>query len=352
MQDIADRVGVNRITVSNVLNGRLNYQRSDAARRADEIRRVAHEMGFRVNAAAKATRTGKTGFIGVIRSPSLNFSVHSSCFEQGLDEELHARGLCMVRDMIDDASDPKNVSVPRIVNESAVDGLLINYAYGTPPAIRNILDRCHIPAIWINRKRESNCVHPNDMGAAEEATRHILSYGHKRIWFVNSPRSTYTQPVENAEPHYCFADRWNGYKKTMESAGLHPEKGVLIPSPPEDVLCGSGHALRAVIEMLRRPDRPSAILFSCELGRVALHAAAILNIRVPQDLSIITFDNDAGADNLVLVDRVLVPDRPMGRAAVSELCELMENPDATRNPVVIPFEFHVTGTVGKPRDSV
>lgn len=342
MQDIAERVGVHRATVSNVLNGKLRAERSDAARRAAKIRRVAAEMGYRPNTAARATRTGRTGFIGMIHSPWPTYSVTDPAFAWGVDEALDVRGLCLVRDTLHVSSpDQPDPRPPRIVRENAVDGLLINYAFGLPASVRGLLEHCCIPAVWINRKRDRNCVRPNDAGAALEATRYLIEQGHRRIDLV---RGLVAAP--QVEPHYSILDRQAGYEQAMREAGLTPCVVDLPPSPAgyEERL---GYLLRCYVQWLRQADRPSAVL--CHVGgREMCHAAALVGLRVPDELSVMSFDDDAGADERVAVDRVLVRHRAVGRAAVGELCALIDEPNVPRPPVLVPFEFHRTGTVARP----
>jgi LacI family transcriptional regulator len=344
MQDIADRVGVHRVTVSNVLNGKLKGLRSDALKRADEIRRVAAELGFRPSAAARATRTGRTGFIGVLSGATFANSVHFPEFELGLQQAAYDRGLCLVKDRLDENPDGTVTRLPRVLREDVVDGLLINYAFGTPPAVRRVLERCRIPAIWINRKREHNCVHPADEGAAFEATCHLLRHGHTDIAYLCGEGTSVQQ---RQEPHYSVADRKAGYSKAMIDAGLQPR---IITEPPRrgglDV--GIGELFRFFTAVLSSSDRPTAVVCGSGGGRTMLTAAARLGLRVPEDLSVITFDNNAAMDLEITVDRVLVPNQAMGRVAVSELSALIEEPDEPRPPVVIPFEFHITGSVARP----
>mgnify|MGYP006276893571 FL=1 len=339
MQDIATRVGVTRATVSNVLSGKHAPERPYARERAELIRRVAREIGYRPSVAARATRTGRTGFIGMIRSPSLMCSVHVAAFDHGLDEALHERGLCLVRDTIDDDAS----TAPRIVRESAVDGLIINYAFGTPPHIREMLDASRIPAVWVNRKRDRNCVYPDDEGASAEATRAMLGRGHRRVAMLGTvPRRS----KRATEPHTSTADRHRGYERVMRAAGLAPRFEPL--RMPEDLAAvKSGWLLRACVAFLRRTDRPTAVLCNFN-GRTMLHAAEIARLRVPEDLSVMAFDDEAGADERTAVDRLLVPHLPMGRAVVAETCALVDDPASPREPVVLPFEFHRTGTVGRP----
>ena len=225
MQDIADRVGVSRATVSNILNGKYVAEHPSAVARAEQIREVASRIGYRCSSAARATRTGRTSMIGMIRSPSLRHSVHNNGFEDGLDDALHQRGLCLVRDVIGDEAE----RAPRIVRENPVDGLLINYAAGTPRPVRDLLDRCRIPAVWVNRLRSHNCVRPNDRGAAAEATRHLIRHGHRRIALVQ-----YARHPEDEERHYSADHREAGFAEAMTGAGLVPRVHHLPPPPAAD----------------------------------------------------------------------------------------------------------------------
>lgn len=338
IQQIASAAGVTDVTVSRILTGSYRAKRPDAVRRADRIRRLAEQMGYRPSAAARATRTGRTGYIGMIRSPSLSLSVHAPVFDMAIDEALHHRDLCLVRDVIDDLDDQP----PRIVRENAVDGLIINYAFGTPARIREILDRSRMPALWVNRKRDANCVYPNDKGASADATRFLIERGHRRVAFLQIPLHQ-SLKQRNIEPHYSIVDRCDGYESTMHAAGATPHVEVL-PMPEDLQSLKAGWLLQGCIAFLKKPDRPTAVF--CDFnGRTMLHAAEICRLRVPQDISVIAFDNDAGADERVAVDRVLVPYRPMADTAVAELCELIEQPTQQRPPVKLPFEFHRTGTV-------
>lgn len=343
MDDIARRVGVHRATVSNVLNHRLKSERPDAARRAAEIRRVAFQMGYRPSTAARATRTGRSGFIGMIRSPRLMCSVHSPSFDSGLDETLNSRGLCLLRDMIHDEAD----DAPRIVRENVVDGLIINYAFGTPAPIRELLERCDLPTVWINRKRDSNCVRPNDEGAAYEATSQLLALGHRRICFLND-FATHVKP--GVEEHYSYADRCAGYERAMAEAGLSPNVEALSDSSlPDDPLLRTDWRYRSVTSWLKKEHLPTAVLCCDGAGRTLRMTALALGINVPRDLSIMTFDNDAAADTDIAVDRLLLRYQAMGHATVEMLCALIDQRSLSSEPIVVPFEFHRVGTVTRLR---
>lgn len=100
LQQIAQQAGVTTATVSNVLSGRVQVQRSDAVKRARRIRRIARQLGYRPNAAARATRTGRTGCIGMLISANYAYSVHMPDFENGVVAELNRQNLYMAKDCL------------------------------------------------------------------------------------------------------------------------------------------------------------------------------------------------------------------------------------------------------------
>ncbi len=76
LQEIAQRAGVSKMTVSNVLNNRNKENWPSTASRAQEIRALAEQMGYRPNLAAKAVVTGKFGAIGILSPKSLPSAPH------------------------------------------------------------------------------------------------------------------------------------------------------------------------------------------------------------------------------------------------------------------------------------
>jgi len=322
LKDIAKHVGVSHVTVSHALRGTSVVKKETRHR----VEQAARQLGYRPSIAARAIRTGRTGFIGMIRSSLATRSVHASDFDTALDLALHRHDLCLIRDIIEDDA----TQAPRIVRENAVDQLIINYAFNIPAPIRQLLDRCQIPAVWINHDRDANCVRPADIGAARNATEYLLGLGHRKIAFV---RRELPQSSVVTEEHYSCADREAGYCMAMTEAGLTPRSDVL----PRGALQRS-QTLRCYTQWLRLPDRPTAVI-CYDAGRIMLHAAALLGIRVPQDLSVISFDNEAAASLDLEIDRMLVRYGSMAAATVDELLALAHQPRVQRKPVFIPFEF-------------
>ncbi len=344
LKDVARIAGVNDATVSRAFTGKAPV----AVETHRRIMDAAAKIGYRPISAARATRTGRTRFLGMVCSSLSMHSVLDPAFEVGLRKALRDSKLCLVQDMVEDpCPEHPEPPAPRIVRERTVDGLLINYAFGVPRAVHELLDRCRIPAIWINCKLDENCVRPDDLGAATQATGQLLEQGHSRIAYVDGDVM-----AENSQQdlHYSVLDRRAGYAQAMTEAGLTP-RFLSIP-PLAGVAQRPGAMLRVYTQWLQQADRPTAVLCGNDSGRVMLLAAAQTGLRVPRDLSILTIDNDPGAQRFIALDRVVVPFYNLGQAAVAELCALIEQPGQPRQPVVLPFDFQRAGSVARPDQSL
>jgi DNA-binding LacI/PurR family transcriptional regulator len=132
----------------------------------------------------------------------------------------------------------------------------------------------------------------------------------------------------------------------MRTRGLTPTR-VQIHPPTDEWQRKQGWTYQACRQVLQTPDQPTAYLCNMD-GQLMFHAAASLGIRIPEQLSLFTFDNIAPSDEAVAIDRLVVPFRNLGQATISELLALINDPHTPRKPVVLPFEFQRKGTVARP----
>ncbi len=108
------------------------------------------------------------------------------------------------------------------------------------------------------------------------ATRHLLTLGHRRIAVVGGPDRT-----------LCAQARLDGYRSALEAAGLPVDADLVVRTgfTQED-----GHA--AALELLSRPERPTAIFASNDLQALGVYQAArAVGLRIPADLSVVGFDD-------------------------------------------------------------
>jgi LacI family transcriptional regulator len=198
-----------------------------------------------------------------------------------------------------------------------VDGLLINN-YGEMPAPFLCAIRKHgLPSVWINAKHDADCVHPDDMAVGRIAAEHLVGLGHRRIAYVS-----------HTTEHYSDADRETGYRAVMEAAGLTPHKLLcdlnnvrFARRPPLPAWIASPDC------WLRGPDRPTALIVYAEyIAMPLLHAAALLGLRVPDDLSVVVVAPNPVADTAFPLTTVLLPEYALGETAVQMLLAKIEQP--------------------------
>jgi DNA-binding LacI/PurR family transcriptional regulator len=335
LQAIASQAGVSLSTVSNVLNRGRVGQRSDAQRNAKRIRKIADRLGYRPNMAARAIKARRFNAVGLLASTNPQLSIYQH-FMKGLTAGCRERDLPLSVGEVVDQELEDDGRVPLLLREWSVDGLLIAYNYGFPARLAEIVKQQRVPAIWLNARRDSDCVYPDDAGAARKATELLLSAGHRRIAYVQ----TY------GERHSSDFDRRRGVREAMADAGLAPVE--LYPPLTEPVRLSKLAADLRVV--LASPDRPTAfVCYGADHGLTVCHTALEVGLRTPEDLSIVC----SSARHVDQIGRPLtsmrVDARTIGVRAVDLLVEKIAQPDEVIPPVVVPLKVaHPQASVAPP----
>ena len=277
LQQIADQAGVTRSQVSRVLNGRYKENRPAIARKADSIRKIAQDLGYRPNLAARSVIVGKFGQVAFVTCGDLGFDWFAPELLHGIHQGLEAGGDSLVINELDGArlSDPENL--PRLFRESTVDGMLVNIDAKLPDRTVELFDTLPVPIVLLNEKRETRSVCPDEIEGGRKAAQYLLGRGLKKIGFI------YLQHAHRA-PHFSRRDRAEGFCQAMDEAGCSPEH-VLLGSL--DYRARSGNGAKLVGEFLDRHPRPRrrGLLQPAQLGCVAAggRRARYPNPRRPAD---------------------------------------------------------------------
>jgi len=311
LKEIAKRCNVSEMTVSKVLNGKIRGVRGDSAKRAAGIRKVAEQMGYRPNTAARAMALGRYHAIGFVQSrikrgnakrfPNVSIT---------LAEQLAVHHFHLISGLVP-VEDIKRDEVPRILRELMVDGLIVDYVKMIPPRLKRLIENTRVPSVWLNARLDSACVYPDDFNAAHAATVRLIEAGHRRITYVSMLN-------DGEESHYSQRDRRCGYEKAMREAGRSAE---VLQHGEESM----GGLRRDLEKVLSRKRRPTAILaYDDREAYVTVTAALSKGLQVPRDLSIIGFNDEPLADTGILIDTMLIPAEEMARQAVEFLVESVE----------------------------
>lgn len=337
LEQVARRANVSLMTVSNVLNGRHSPTRPHAIRRAAKIRQLAADMGYRPNAAARSTRTGRHHAVSLIMSEFQHRSVLSSETLRGLHAGCRDHRLLLVVSQMPDDRLVDEGYIPRILRESLVDGLLINYSAEIPQPMIDLIDRYRITAAWINSQQPFNCIYPDDLSASIEATGRLLDLGHRRIAYLDYTSSAF-QPIA----HYSFAQRWEGHRQTLEALGLRAQRHGSV-----EALSQKWRMLEEIKALLDSPDRPTALLcYGPREARTAIVAAVTLGLDVPRDLSVMMFADNGAYDEMgIHIATMIVPNDKVGRGAVDLLVRRIADPALRLDPIKVPFGFKAEQTL-------
>ncbi len=314
LKKIAEHCGLSLQTVGAVLSGKASLFRAETVAR---VQTAAAELGYRPNSAAKAMRSGRFNNAALVLSDNPWRSTLFRPQITGMDHALSAAGMHLVHAILPEEDLRERGQVPKIIGELMADGLLINYNTGIPAALDEVITRHRLPAIWMNVKRARDCVYLDDEGAGRLATEHLLQIGHRRIAYVDYCHAT-TQP----DQHYSAWDRQAGYEQAMRAAKLQPRVITTAESLPP------AKQLPVTRAWLSASDRPTAVVTYCarEAEPILYAATALLGMRVPQDLSIVTIADEIADHTGVPLTTVILPRYELGKVAVEMLVERIASP--------------------------
>ncbi len=328
--DLARLAGVSAVTVHKALGG----QSGVSERMRQKIQNLAVEHGYRINVSGRAMRTGRFGNIALVLSTVPGRSTVPGGLLTGIQATLDEKDTQLTVARLPDAKLASEGFVPKVLREWSVDGLLINYTDHIPPNMTRLIREHAVPSVWINTSQSADCVYPDDLGAARQATRLLLEQGHRHIAFVDYAHDLAADP----EAHFSARARREGYEAEMAQAGLSA-------SVVQDQIAPEAQ-LAAAERLLRSDARPTAALCYAGPDATALYVAALkLGLDVPADLSLISFGGQRVRAVGIPVDSMLLPEAAMGRTAVLMLQEKIEKPGGTLPPAKLPFTYQAGQTL-------
>ncbi len=300
----------------------------------EKVLKAAHELGYRVNASAKAVRYGRFNSLALL--VSLDYHRHR-VLEQvwnGVHDGLQVHDLQLTVHRLSEADVTGATTDPAIFREAMADGFLVNY--GVADRVELWLRTYRLPAVWLNYKQRFDSIYPQDFEAAADATRRLLELGHRRIIYVDFTGG----PTKGG--HYSTQDRYAGYKSEMRKAGLEPQlagdAGYVEPQ----------QRLDEATALLGTANRPTAVLGYSAASILPLFwaATARCQLRVPEDLSLVSFHHRPLQDVGVPVATVVIPEKEMGYQAVAMLVQKIRHSGRDQRSVALPATYFEGTTVG------
>jgi DNA-binding LacI/PurR family transcriptional regulator len=342
--DVARAAGVSRTTVSNAFN------RPDqlSAELRERVLATARELGYAgPNPMARMLRTGRAGAVGVVFSDRLSYAVTDPAavaFLQGIAEMCEQEDAAL---LILSAIDEE--AARRVVRQAAVDGFIIYCLATETGVIKAILERGG-PVVAVDEPgfAQGPGVGIADRAGARQAAEHLLGLGHRRIAILSMETrpDSYIGPLDGARRAgsvYAVTDeRLAGYEDALNVVGLDLA-ALRVEERPSN---SPRAAHEAALALLAERPRPTAILAMSDLfALAAIDAAKELGLRVPDDLSVVGFDDIPIASQVTPpLTTVRQPLVEKGRIAA----ELLFGRRSAAAPIVLPTELVVRGTTAPP----
>jgi LacI family transcriptional regulator len=307
IRQVADKAGVSVTTVSHVINNTRFV--SDVLR--ERVQRAMTELNYRPNALARSLRLGQTHTLGLILPDSANpfFAEIGHAIEAAAFERGYSVILCNTE------NDPaKELLYTNVLENRQVDGMIFVAAGGNHEALSSIV-RNGLPLVVVDRDLGSpgvDAVTTNNYQGGLLATRHLIELGHTIIGCITGP--------SDLTPS---AERVTGYSDALKEADLEV-KGTLFVRGDFHVPSG----LTAATHLLQQDPRPTALFVCNDLMAIgALHAAAQLGLRVPDDVAIVGFDDiELASYTIPPLTTVCQPKQEIGHTAIQLILDRMASP--------------------------
>jgi LacI family transcriptional regulator len=296
IDDVARRAGVSKATVSRVLNG----SRSVAPDKEQRVRLAVEELRYEPFGPAQALRQQRVRVWAVVIADIENPFFTSMV--RGIEDVAYGEGYRLVLGNSDGDVD-KEAGYLDIAIRERMAGVVIAAASTTESHIERLVAE-GIPTVAVDRRLEGprvDSVVVDNATGAEEATRHLLDVGWRRVACIAGPPTVSTSN-----------ERLAGYRAGLRAAGAGFDRVLVRRADYREE--GGYKATRALLEL---DDPPDALFVTNNLMTVgALRAIRDRNLRIPRDIGIVGFDDSPLAELMhPAITVVAQPTYEIGRTA-------------------------------------
>lgn len=328
--DVARESGVSYSTVSRVLNG-FEFVKEGTRQKVLE---AAERLGYVANLQARSLAGGRSSVVGVL-VPGIDNSYITEIVA-GIDDELGQSNFNLMlytthRHM------GKEAQYVNMIANGMSDGILLVVPLAIEAYLKTLRDR-QFPYVLIDQHdplgKSTEIVTTNRKGAYE-AVSYLIELGHRRIAFITGLLVLYST-----------GERLAGYKEALSDHNIPIDERYIVEGD-----FWEHEAYQATKRLLNLDPLPTAIFASNDLTALgAMVAIREHGLQIPEDISIIGFDDIPEAafvhPKLTTVRQPLVK---MGRAAVQQLFETLDNLDRPSGQIVLDTELIIRDSCQPPR---
>lgn len=270
IKDIAQKTGLGLATISSYLNGGNVREKNRI-----KIEQAIDELHYEVNEVARGLKTNRTKMVGII-IPELN---NIFCAEIITEVEDVLRGYGYATMICDCRTDVKREKeAVEFLKKRRVDGVIVMPSGNEGKHFAGLM-KAGIPVVLLDRQLEGvdcDCVLVDNLNGAKEAVSRLIEAGHRKVGIITGPEHVFTAK-----------ERLMGYYEALKEAGVPIEQNLI--SHNEYTIAGGILGLRELVRS--NTDMTAVFVANYELTMGVVIEANELGLRIPEELSVIGFDN-------------------------------------------------------------
>jgi LacI family transcriptional regulator len=307
IKDVARKANVSIATVSRVLNNQGGY----SPKTKEKVLAAIKELGYQPNALARGLINKRTKTIGILFPEVSN--MFASKILHGVENVVNEQGSSVI--VCNTASNgEKTMKYLQVLHEKRIDGVIFVSEVITDEYYK-MLESMNIPIVLISTESYRYSlpyVKVNDRHAAYTATEYLIQKGHRKIGMISG----------NKNDMIAGQPRIDGYKEALLHNGIDIKENYIVSC--------KGFGFKDGFYILPRllhqaPDITAIFAASDEMAMGVISAAYKLGIKIPDDISIIGYDNLPLAEMAIPpLTTVAQPLEEMGEMAASMLFEMMD----------------------------
>lgn len=323
LRDIARQADVALSTVSQVLNNKPSV----SAELRERVLQVAHELGYRQKVTSASPIKSQLSTVGLLTKrfdgDALVVNPFYSYIIAGVERECQRQNMSLMYANIEVDSRSRTLNWPSMLLNELVDGVIVVGAF-LEETIADISRRTERNMVLVDAYSANEVMFDgvliDNFGGAMSAMSHLIEYGHRHIGLIGS----------NPDSYPSILERRRGYTTALDQQGItdqYIEEGNLDRQDAFD----------ATIRLLQRAPQITAI-FACNdnVAIGAMNAVRHLGCRVPDDISIVGFDNiDLAQETMPALTTVHVDKLLMGKMALRLLRDRSEDPERAAVKTVV-----------------
>lgn len=333
LKDVAKRAGVSVGTTSRVINKHPSV--SDEKR--DRVLKAIDELGYKCNAIAKSLKMQKTKTIGVI-IPDIANEYYADIVRGA--EDIASKADYSIILCNTDCKEKNELATIKMLAEKQVDGIIMITYKLTLKTSRQLTDT-GLPYVMVSthvRNKNMASVNISNDQAAYDAVQYLISGGHRRIAMI-------TGPLDDVEGGVY---RLNGYKRALRDNNIEYDPNLICES---DYHYATGYS--GMLKLLECNIRFTAVIAASDHTIIgAAKALKEKNVRIPEDIAIMGFDNLAITEyTQPAITTVEQPRYEMGSLSVRQLLKMINGEELEEKQIIVKHQLIIRDSTAVLRSS-